>query len=37
MAAYRMAEDPSLPLTDVQYVLGHALAVIMSSLGVSTA
>jgi integrase len=24
-AAYRMAEDPSLPLTDVQYVLGHAL------------
>lgn len=23
-AAYRMAEDPSLPLTDVQYVLGHA-------------
>jgi integrase len=24
-AAYRMAEDPALPLTDVQYVLGHAL------------
>ncbi|MHB8440170.1 MAG: tyrosine-type recombinase/integrase [Acidimicrobiales bacterium] len=24
-AAYRMAEDPELPLTDVQYVLGHAL------------
>ena len=23
-AAYRMAEDPSLPLTDVQAVLGHA-------------
>ncbi|MGH9088932.1 MAG: tyrosine-type recombinase/integrase [Acidimicrobiales bacterium] len=23
-AAYRMAEDPSLPLTDVQHVLGHA-------------
>jgi site-specific recombinase XerD len=23
-AAYRMAEDPELPLTDVQYVLGHA-------------
>jgi site-specific recombinase XerD len=23
-AAYRMAEDPDLPLTDVQYVLGHA-------------
>ena len=23
-AAYRMAEDPSLPLTDVQLVLGHA-------------
>jgi len=23
-AAYRMAEDPTLPLTDVQYVLGHA-------------
>jgi site-specific recombinase XerC len=23
-AAYRMTEDPSLPLTDVQYVLGHA-------------
>ncbi len=23
-AAYRMAEDPSLPLTDVQFVLGHA-------------
>ena len=23
-AAYRMAEDPSMPLTDVQYVLGHA-------------
>src|SRR5262245_46984690 len=23
-AAYRMAEDPSLPLTDVQWVLGHA-------------
>jgi site-specific recombinase XerD len=23
-AAYRMAEDPSLPITDVQYVLGHA-------------
>jgi integrase len=23
-AAYRMAEDPGLPLTDVQYVLGHA-------------
>jgi len=23
-AAYRMAEDASLPLTDVQYVLGHA-------------
>lgn len=24
-AAYRMAEDPELPLTDVQHVLGHAL------------
>lgn len=24
-AAYRMAEDPNLPLTDVQFVLGHAL------------
>jgi integrase len=24
-AAYRMAEDPDLPLTDVQLVLGHAL------------
>jgi site-specific recombinase XerD len=24
-AAYRMAEDPALPLTDVQQVLGHAL------------
>jgi integrase len=24
-AAYRMAEDPTLPLTDVQEVLGHAL------------
>jgi integrase len=24
-AAYRMAEDPALPLTDVQSVLGHAL------------
>lgn len=23
-AAYRMAEDPQLPLTDVQFVLGHA-------------
>ena len=23
-AAYRMAEDPGLPLTDVQYILGHA-------------
>ncbi len=23
-AAYRMAQDPALPLTDVQYVLGHA-------------
>ena len=23
-AAYRMAEDPSLPLTDIQAVLGHA-------------
>jgi integrase len=23
-AAYRMAEDPSVPLTDVQHVLGHA-------------
>lgn len=23
-AAYRMAEDPALPLTDVQHVLGHA-------------
>lgn len=23
-AGYRMAEDPSLPLTDVQFVLGHA-------------
>ena len=23
-AAYRMAEDPDLPLTDVQSVLGHA-------------
>lgn len=23
-AAYRMAEDPAVPLTDVQYVLGHA-------------
>jgi integrase len=24
-AAYRMAEDPTLPLSDVQEVLGHAL------------
>lgn len=24
-AAYRMAEDPELPLTDVQFVLGHVL------------
>ena len=24
-AAYRMAEDPALPLADVQFVLGHAL------------
>ena len=24
-AAYRLASDPNLPLTDVQYVLGHAL------------
>jgi integrase len=24
-AAYRMAEDPALPITDVQLVLGHAL------------
>jgi hypothetical protein len=24
-AAYRMAEDPDLPLTDGQFVLGHAL------------
>lgn len=24
-AAYRMAEDPALPLSDVQFVLGHAL------------
>ena len=24
-AAYRMAEDPALPLTDVQFVLGHVL------------
>jgi len=23
-AAYRMAEDPAVPLTDVQFVLGHA-------------
>ena len=23
-AAYRMAEDPALPLSDVQLVLGHA-------------
>ncbi|MFI1761437.1 site-specific integrase [Streptomyces sp. NPDC020800] len=23
-AAYRMAEDPSLPLTDVQFILEHA-------------
>ena len=23
-AAYRMAEDPALPLTDVQFVFGHA-------------
>jgi site-specific recombinase XerD len=23
-AAYRMADDPALPLTDVQFVLGHA-------------
>jgi site-specific recombinase XerD len=23
-AAYRMAEDPAIPLTDVQFVLGHA-------------
>lgn len=23
-AAYRMAEDPAMPLTDAQYVLGHA-------------
>ncbi len=27
-AAYRMAEDPALPLTDVQLVLGHALLTI---------
>jgi site-specific recombinase XerD len=24
-AAYRMAQDPDLPLTDVQFVMGHAL------------
>jgi integrase len=24
-AAYRMARDPQMPLTDVQWVLGHAL------------
>jgi site-specific recombinase XerD len=24
-AAYRMAQDPQLPLTDVQFVLGHVL------------
>ncbi len=24
-AAYRMAQDPNLPLTDVQFVMGHAL------------
>ena len=24
-AAYRMARDPEMPLTDVQWVLGHAL------------
>ncbi|HEX5881081.1 MAG TPA: site-specific integrase, partial [Actinomycetota bacterium] len=24
-AAYRMARDPEVPLTDVQWVLGHAL------------
>ena len=24
-AAFRMAEDPELPLSDVQFVLGHAL------------
>lgn len=24
-AAFRMSEDPTLPITDVQYVLGHAL------------
>jgi site-specific recombinase XerD len=24
-AAYRMAQDPALPLTDVQFVLGHSL------------
>ncbi|MGH3590792.1 MAG: tyrosine-type recombinase/integrase, partial [Pseudonocardiaceae bacterium] len=23
-AAYRMARDPEMPLTDVQWVLGHA-------------
>jgi integrase len=23
-AAYRLAEDPAVPLTDVQFVLGHA-------------
>jgi integrase len=25
-ATYRMAEDPAMPLTDVQYILGHAAA-----------
>ncbi len=24
LAAYRMARDPAMPLTDVQWVLGHA-------------
>jgi integrase len=35
-AAYRMARGPDMPLSDVQWVLGHA-PVVMSSLGVSTA
>jgi integrase len=31
-AAYRMAEDPTLPLTDVQLVLGHAQLTRRSSI-----
>ncbi len=34
-ACYRMARDPSVPLTDIQWVMGHADA-IMSSVIVST-